>query len=70
LDEKNSQIFPIFIAKVNNFSLLFQLLQEIAIGDYEIKITNNEQIKIQFKSSIAYVNNERVRKQRYGIPNV
>jgi len=35
---------------------LSQLLQEIAIIDYKIKMTNNEQIKIQPKSSIAYVN--------------
>jgi hypothetical protein len=35
---------PIFIASLDNFSSLLQLysLSEIAIGDYEIKITNNE----------------------------
>jgi len=29
---------PIFIVKVNNFQLLFQILEEIAIDDYKIKI--------------------------------
>jgi hypothetical protein len=47
---------PIFIARVDNFSSLSQLLKEVAVDEYEIKIIN-EQIKIQPKSSIAYINN-------------
>jgi hypothetical protein len=35
----------IFVAKVDNFSSLLQLLKEIAAGEYEIKIIN-EQTKI------------------------
>jgi len=30
--------------------------EQIAIGEYEIKIINNEQIKTQLNSSIVYVN--------------
>jgi len=32
------------------------LLKEIAISEYEIKIINNEQIKIQPKSFTTYIN--------------
>jgi hypothetical protein len=46
---------PIFVVRVNNFSSLSQLLKEVAIGEYEIEIIN-KQIKIQPKSSAAYVN--------------
>jgi len=52
--EKTIKSPPIFVARINNFSLL-QLLKEVATNKYEIKIMN-EQIKIQRKSSIAYVN--------------
>jgi len=43
----------IFIARIDNFLSFSQLLKEIVAG--EIKIIN-EKIKIQLKSSIAYVN--------------
>jgi len=43
------------VDKVSNFSSLSQLLKEVAIDEYEIKIMN-EQTKIQPKSSITYVN--------------
>jgi len=59
--EKTVKPSPIFIARVNNI----QLLEEIAIGDYQ-NYNNNEQIKIQPKNSIAYINI--MKKQRYGIP--
>jgi hypothetical protein len=39
-------LLSIFV-RIDNFSSLSQLLQEIVIGDYEIKITNNELVKIQ-----------------------
>jgi ketol-acid reductoisomerase len=38
-----------FIARDDNFLLLSQLLKEIAAGEYEIKITN-EQIKVQLET--------------------
>jgi len=41
-----------------------QLLKEIAV-EYKIKIINNEQIKIQPKSSIAYVNIMKELKSRH-----
>jgi len=53
--EKIAKPSLIFVARVNNFSLLLQFLKEIATDGHEIKIMN-EQIKIQPKSSIAYVN--------------
>jgi len=53
--EKTAKFPPIFVARVNNFSLLSQLLKEIVTDEYEIKIMN-EKIKIQPKSSIVYVN--------------
>jgi hypothetical protein len=45
----------IFVARINNFSLLSQLLKEIAADEYAIK-NINEQTKIQPKISIACVN--------------
>jgi len=36
----------IFVTGVHSFQPLSQLLQEISISDYEIKITKNEQVKI------------------------
>jgi hypothetical protein len=53
--EKTVKLPPILIARVDNFSSLSQLLKEIAVSKYKIKIING-QIKIQPKSSIAYVN--------------
>jgi len=53
--EKTAKLSSIFVARINNFSFLSQLLKEIAADKYEIKIIN-EQTKIQPKSSIAYVN--------------
>jgi len=62
LDDKNNikmekivECQHIFVTKVNNFSSFSQLLKELATDEYEIKIMN-EQINIQPKSSIAYVN--------------
>jgi len=62
LDDKNNNIkvektvkLPIFVTRVNNFSSLSQLLKKITTDEYEIKIMN-EQIKIQPKRSIAYIN--------------
>jgi hypothetical protein len=48
---KIAKLPSIFVARIDNFSSLLQLLKEIA-GEYEIKIIN-EQIKFQSKSSIA-----------------
>jgi len=53
--EKTAKFPPIFVARVNNFSLLSQLVKEIVTDEYEIKIMNKK-IKIQPKSSIVYVN--------------
>jgi len=53
--EKTAKPPEIFVARINNFSLLSQKLKEIASDKYEIKIMN-EQIKIQPKSSITNVN--------------
>jgi len=48
--------FPsIFVARVDNFLSLSQLLKEIAAGEYEIKIIN-EETKIQPTRYIAYIN--------------
>jgi hypothetical protein len=46
---------PIFVATVDNFSSISQILKEIATSEYEIKIIN-KQIKIQPKSFVTYVN--------------
>jgi len=47
LDDKNNNIrgrkatsLPVFVARVNNFLLISQLLKKIAIDEYEIKIMN------------------------------
>jgi len=40
----------IFIATVHNFQLFSQLLQEISINGYEIKITNN---KLKFSPKVS-----------------
>jgi len=45
--DKITKPTPIFVARVTNIQPLSQLLEEIAIVDYDIKIINNEQIKIQ-----------------------
>jgi len=63
LDDQNNNIRVeeivkppfIFVDRVSNFSSLSQLLKEVDTDEYEIKIMNG-QIKIQPKSSIAYVN--------------
>jgi len=44
--EKIAKPPSIFIANIDNFLSLSQLLKEIAIDDYEIKIINNKQVKI------------------------
>jgi len=54
-EEEVAKSPSIFVAKVNNFSSLLQLLKEIATDKYEIK-NMNEQTKIQLKSFIAYIN--------------
>jgi hypothetical protein len=46
--EKRAKSPSIFVAKIHNFSSFLQL--------NEIKMANNEQIKIQPKSSMAYIN--------------
>jgi len=51
---KTAKSSSIFVAKVDTFSSLSQVLEKIAIGEYEIKIINNKQVKIQ-SSSIAYI---------------
>jgi hypothetical protein len=53
--EKTVKSPPIVVAGIVNFLSFSQLLKEIAIGEYEIKIMNNKEVKIQPKSSIAYV---------------
>jgi len=40
--EKTIKPPPIFVARVNNIQPLSQMLEEIIIGEYEIKIINNE----------------------------
>jgi len=45
-----------FVARVNNFQPLSQMLEEIVNDDSEIKIIINKQVKIQYKTSIAYIN--------------
>jgi len=55
-NEKIEKSPIIFIVTVLNIQPLSQLLKEIAIDDDEIKIINNEQIKMQLKNSIAYIN--------------
>jgi len=40
------QLKALFIAKITNIEPLSQLVEEIAIGDYEIKIINNKQVKV------------------------
>jgi len=55
----------IFVARINNLQPLPQLIKEIAISVYEIKILNNKQAKLQLESYISqvYVNNERTQKE-------
>jgi len=50
--ENTAKPSSISVARVNNFSSLSQLLEEIAVDEYEIRLMN-EQIKIQPKSSIV-----------------
>jgi len=45
--EKTAKAPLIFVARVDNFSLFSKLLKEFAASEYEIKIINSEQIKIQ-----------------------
>jgi len=40
--EKTDKLPLIFVARVINIQSLYQLLEEISIGDYEIKIINKE----------------------------
>jgi len=53
--EKTVKSSPIFVVRINNSQLLSQMLQEITIDEYEIKLINNEPVKIQHnsKSTIA-----------------
>jgi hypothetical protein len=62
--EKTVKPLPIFVARVGIFLNCSQLLIEIAIGKYEIKIINNEQISIQ-KLHHIYQHSERVQKQEH-----
>ncbi|CAG4982065.1 unnamed protein product [Colias eurytheme] len=43
-----------FIDKVSNIQPLLQLLEEVAQGDYEVKVLRNERVKIQPKSAESY----------------
>jgi len=54
--EETVKLSPIFVTRIINIQLFSQLLEKIAIGNYENKIINNVQGNIQSKSSIAYVN--------------
>jgi len=65
--KKRVKSLSIFVIRVTNIQPFFQLLEEIVISDFEIKIINKEQIKIQPKSFIAYT---QWKKQRYEILHV
>jgi len=64
--EKTVKSLPIFVTRVTN-TAAFQLLKKIIIDNYEIKIINNKQVKIQPKNFIVYFNSERtqIRKEFY-----
>jgi len=47
---------PIFVPKVSNLLPLRQLLKEVTNGEFDLRVVNPEKIKIQPKSSIAYIN--------------
>jgi hypothetical protein len=47
--KKTAKSLPIFVVRIDNFSLS-QLLKEIAMREYEIKTIKNEQIKIYCSS--------------------
>lgn len=53
-ETKKAKPPPIFVAGVANISPLTTLLENIAKNEYEIKIINNTQVKIQPKSSEKY----------------
>lgn len=53
-NEKSPKPPPIFIAGVVNINPLIQLLNDIAKENYEIKITDNDKVKIQPKTSEKY----------------
>ncbi|KMQ86632.1 nucleic-acid-binding protein from transposon x-element [Lasius niger] len=52
--EKIPKFPPIFVAGVSNIQPLTRLLEEIAFNKYEIKIPNDDQVKILPKSSEVY----------------
>jgi len=55
--KKQSNPFPSLLLELTTLSQpLCQLLEEIAINDYEIKIINNEHIKIQKLHCLYYIN--------------
>jgi len=60
--EKIAKPPSIFVARINYFSSLSQLLKEVTADEYEIKIMN-ERIKIQ-KKNIANVNIVKEQKAR------
>ncbi|CAH2083988.1 unnamed protein product [Euphydryas editha] len=45
---------PFFIDKVSNIQPLTEMLEKVARGNYEIKILQNERVKIQAKAHEAY----------------
>jgi len=52
-------------SKINNIQLLSQMLEKIAIDKYEIKMINNEQVKIKQKFYCLREHSERTQKQRH-----
>jgi len=48
MQKQKKQLNPIFVAKINN-QLQSYMLENIAISEHEIKIMNNEQIKVKIK---------------------
>jgi len=52
--ERTDKSPSISLARVDNFSSFLQILKEVATGEYQIRIINDEQIEIQPMS--IYVN--------------
>jgi len=53
-ENKISKSLSIFMAEVSNVTPLMILLNRIAKNEYDIKVLNNTQVKIQYKTSIKY----------------
>lgn len=54
LAEKVLKSPPIYVDKVENIQPLVNLLNEYALDNYELKVLNNDQVKIQPKTPDAY----------------